>query len=507
VNLILSPVFSGHEDLRPEKNPVKIVFVASEMVPFVKTGGLADVIGSLASAIRALGHEVSVFLPRYKQVDAQKLRLETVVERIDVTVGNDRESASILQRVMDDGVRVFFVDHPGYFNREALYGTASGDYSDNDRRFAFFQRAVLEALKALPLKPDVIHCHDWQTGLLPVYLKTLYAGQGLFHKTRTVFTIHNLAYQGLFPPDSLPATGLGWEQFRMERLEFYGKFSFLKGGILDADVLTTVSERYSQEIQTKEFGCGLEGVLIKRKASLHGVVNGIDPAEWDPEKDPDLAATFNAQKIERKAVNKQFVQKENGLAADPKTPLLGVVSRLVDQKGIDILIPALDGILAEGAQIVVLGTGEERYHHALRDIAKKNKGRVAAHITFDAKMAKRIYAGADMMLMPSHFEPCGLGQMISLRYGTVPVVRATGGLADTVKEFDARSGEGNGFIFTSYTTDALLAAVRRAVAVYRSEQKWAGLVQNAMASDFSWTASAKRYERLYEKAIKKSLQV
>lgn len=483
---------------------MRIVFAASEMAPFAKTGGLADVIGSLTGEIYALGHEVSVFIPRYRNIDSHKLGLKAAAESIEVPVGTDREKGKILFYQLANGVKVYFVEHPEYFTREGYYGDSQGDYPDNDRRFIFFQRAVLEGLKAMNFKPDVIHCHDWQTALIPVYLKTLYAGDPFFSKVKSVFTIHNLGYQGNFPPDSVPTTGLSWDQYRMDRLEFYGKISFIKGGLIDADIVTTVSERYSQEIQTKEFGAGMEGVLAKRKDHVFGIVNGIDPEEWNPESDTDLPAAFTAKKIEKKYLNKAELQKEDHLKVDPKAPLIGMVTRLVDQKGIDILLPALTAMMDMGVQFVLLGTGEERYHHILREFAKKNKGRASVHILFDMRMAKLIYAGCDMLLVPSYYEPCGLGQMIALRFGTIPVVRATGGLADTVQDFDPKTSQGTGFVFKDYTPEALTDAVRRAVETYKNEKKWADLVQSAMACDFSWGASAKKYISLYESTTKKA---
>lgn len=478
---------------------MKITFAVSEMAPFAKTGGLGDVASSLSAALARLGHEVKVFLPKYKCVDIRKFHYETAIDRIAVPMGSAEESARIESLKLNNGVHVFFVDHPGFYDREELYGTAQGDYPDNDRRFTFFQRAVLESLKKLGQKQDIVHCHDWQTGLIPTYLKTLYH-DSFFQKTKSVFTIHNLGYQGNFPPDSLAATGLGWNEFRIERLEFYGKLSFMKAALLDSDILTTVSERYAQEIQSKEFGCGMEGVLAKRKNSLIGIVNGIDPEEWDPRKDPELAAHFDAKKLDKKSINKSALQKDNGLTIDPKVPVIGMVSRLVDQKGLDILIPALGEMLETGTQFICLGTGEEKYHHTLRDIAKKNKGKLAVHILFDAKMAKRIYASCDMLLMPSYYEPCGLGQMIAMRYGTIPVVRQVGGLADTVKDYDSHTGSGNGFSFEEYSSIALLNCVKRAAAIFHQEKKWHDLMAHAMTCDFSWSASAKRYVQAYESA-------
>jgi len=469
------------------------------MAPFAKTGGLGDVVGSLAGAVRALGHEVSVFLPRYRCVDIQQWELETAIDYFELIVGNQLEATRIFSRTMENGVKMYFVEHPDYFMREELYGTLVGDYQDNDRRFTYFQRAVLKAIEKLKLAPDIIHCHDWQTGLVPVYLKTIEASRASFSKVRSIFTIHNLAYQGNFPPDSFPATGFGWELYKSDFLEFYGKFSFIKGGLVFADAVTAVSERYSREIQTKEFGCGMEGVLAARKDSVTGIINGIDPKDWDPATDPDIDTNYDLKDLSGKKVNKAALQKENGFKADPGIPLLGFVARLVDQKGLDILVPVLEQLSRQqDVQMVLLGTGEDQYHQVLRDLAKKNKKWFGVHILFDPKMAKKIYAGSDMLLIPSYYEPCGLGQIIALRYGTVPIVRATGGLADTIQNFESATQQGNGFTFENYTSDALYAALLKAVKTFKQEKLWKALVKNAMESDFSWNASAKKYETLYE---------
>jgi starch synthase len=478
------------------------------MAPFVKTGGLGDVVGSLAGAVRALGHEVSVFLPRYRSVDIQHWELETAIDYFELIVGNQLEATRVFFKKLANGVKVYFVEHPDYFMREELYGTLVGDYQDNDRRFTYFQRAALKAAEKLKLAPDIVHCHDWQTGLVPVYLKTSEAGSAPFQKARSIFTIHNLAYQGNFPPDSFPATGLGWEFYKSDFLEFYGKFSFLKGGLVFADAVTTVSERYSCEIQTKEFGCGMEGVLAARKDSVTGIVNGIDPKDWDPATDPDIDAKYDLKDPSGKKLNKAALQKENGFKADPNIPLLGFVARLVDQKGLDILVPVLEQLSQQqDVQMVLLGTGEDQYHQVLRDLAKKNKKWLGVHIMFDPKMAKKIYAGSDMLLIPSYYEPCGLGQIIGLRFGTVPIVRATGGLADTVQNFEPAAQKGNGFVFEDYTSDALHAVLLRAVKTFKQEKLWRLLVKNAMESDFSWSASARKYEKLYESVKRRPIKV
>ncbi len=486
---------------------MKIAFVSPEMVPFAKTGGLADVAGTLPKEIQALGHEVICFLPKYKKVDSNRWPLQAVLDRLQIPVGSEVETGRVFRFDGPKGMKVYFIDQPEYFSRDGLYGTAMGDYPDNDRRFVFFQRGVLEALRKLSFKPDVVHCHDWQTGLVATYLKTLYANDSFFAKTKSVFTIHNLAYQGNFPPDSLPMTGLSWDEYKMERLEFYGKASFLKGGLVYADELTTVSPRYAEEIQSKEYGCGMEGVLKARRNNLTGIVNGIDPKEWDPENDPDLPANFSAKKLDGKAANKAALQKENRFKVDPRTPLLGIVTRLADQKGLDILAPAMEALMKRGVQLVILGTGEDKYHQLLRNLAKKHSHQLAAHILFDAKLAKRIYAGSDIFLMPSCYEPCGLGQLISFRFGTVPLVRETGGLADTVEDFNPKTGKGTGFVFKEYETKKFLETLDRALEVFRDEKTWLKLMKNGMKQDFSWHASAKQYVELYERVERKSVAV
>lgn len=482
---------------------MKIVSVASEMTPYAKTGGLADVAGTLTKEICAQGHDVLAFLPYYRGIDLQAGGFQLVIDRMEIPLGGEKETARVYHAIDSSGVQIYLIDHPGFFHRDQLYGTPMDDYPDNDRRFSFFQRAVLEALKVIRFAPDIIHCHDWQCGLIPVYLKTLYAKDSFYKKTRSVFTIHNLAYQGNFPPDSLPMMGIGWEEFKLEKLEFYGKVSLMKGGIVYSDIVTTVSERYTREIQTREFGCGLESVFATRTDSLFGILNGIDYQEWNPAADKMIAAAFDVSSIEKKAANKLVLQRSNGFAEKEDVPLIGITSRLVDQKGFDILIPAVDEMMKLGFQVVLLGTGDEKYHKILRSLAKQYKQQLGVHIIFDAKMAKEIYAGSDFFLMPSYYEPCGLGQMIALRYGTVPVVRETGGLADTIDPFNPETGEGNGFLFREYKTEALLDCLKTALETYRNRKNWKVLVTNAMKCDFSWKASARRYLEVFEMALKR----
>ena len=485
---------------------MEIIFVASEMAPFAQTGGLADVIGSLPHAVAKLGHSVSVFLPKYKAVSEDKYSLDILANAINIPVGTEVETGKLWGGKLDD-VNIFFIDEPYLFDRDGLYGTPMGDYSDSDYRFIFFQRAVIEALKKVKLKPDILHCHDWQTGLISVYLKTLYRSDPFFKHTKTVFTIHNLAYQGNFPPDSISTTGLSWDEFKYERLEFYGKISFLKGGLAYSDVLTTVSKRYAEEIQTKEFGCGMEGILSYRENDLHGILNGINVEEWDPAHDPALPQNFTSSSLEKRVACKLALQKECKLEQDTKIPLFGFVGRLAEQKGIDILEPILEEISHLGWQFVLLGSGEEEHQERFRRVAQKYPRAFSLHLKFDSKFAKRIYAGVDIFLMASQFEPCGLGQMYSLRYGAIPLVREVGGLADTVQEFNPETGKGNGFVFLDYSSETLLETMKRAVGLFGDQKKWTKLIKNGMSCDFSWERSAKEYEDIYEHAEKKPLKV
>ncbi len=475
---------------------LKILFVSSEVAPFAKTGGLADVAGALPSALQSLGHEVRVFLPFYRMVKKGGFKTKEVLPALPIPMLERHENSSVRQTERE-GVIFYFLKHDKYYDREELYGDRNGDYPDNAERFIYFCKAVLAATKQLGFRPDVIHCNDWQTGLIPVYLKSLHKGDGFFQHTATLFTIHNLAYQGQFWHWDIHLTGLGWEYFVPDWIEFYGKINLLKAGILHADAVTTVSERYAQEIQTQEFGCGLEGVLHARKEDLHGIVNGIDYQGFDPAHDKHIPQTYDAAHPQKKAVNKKALQEYYGLPAE-KAPLIGIVSRLADQKGFDLLAQAMDGLLKMGVQLAILGTGDPKYHDSLAKIAQENPQQVGVKLAYDAGLAQLIYAGSDFFLMPSRYEPCGLGQLISLRYGTIPIVRYTGGLADTVEEFDSQTKQGTGFGFTEYDPQALLGAVERALAVYAQPPLWEQLVQNAFAADFSWSHSARKYIDLYQ---------
>ncbi len=480
---------------------MKILFAASEVAPFAKTGGLADVAGSLPRALAGLGHDVSVILPRYRQVDVERYGLRRAAS-FYVPLASWKERCDILVGSLGPKVTAYFVDKDIYYDRPELYRTLRGDHPDNAERFIFFSRAIPELCRALDIAPDIVHCNDWQTGLVPVYLRKLYSGVPQFARTRTVFTIHNLGYQGLFWHWDLPMTGLGWDVFTPAGIEFWGNMNLLKAGIVYADAVTTVSATYAKEIQTPEYGHGLDGVLRGRAADLTGIVNGIDYDEWDPSVDRSLARNFSAARPSGKQACRKALLDELGLPATA-APVIGMVTRLSDQKGLDILVDALPEVMALGARLVVLGTGDERYHRLLRDACRLHAAQMRVLLTYDEALARRIYAGADMFLMPSRYEPCGLGQMHALRYGTVPVVRRTGGLTDTVADHDPRTGTGTGFLFDSYTADALAACVRRAVSVFANPPAWKRIMRAGMQVDLSWQHSAKDYVKVYQKLVMK----
>ncbi len=480
---------------------MKILFAASEVAPFAMTGGLADVAGSLPLALSALGHDVRIVLPRYRQIDRSALDL-THAATFYVPLASWKERCDILTGKLGKNVTVYFIDKDIYFDRPGLYGTPRGDYPDNAERFIFFSRAIPELCRVLDFRPDIIHCNDWQTGLVPLYARTLAANADELRDTRTVFTVHNLGYQGVFWHWDMRLTGLSWDVFTPEGLEFWGKMNLLKAGLVYADVISTVSATYSREIQTPEYGHGLDGVLRKRSHDLYGIVNGIDYDVWDPAKDPALPKAYSAARPAGKQTCKEALRKLVKLPRVP-APLLGMVTRLSDQKGLDILMDALPRILARNCQLIILGTGDERYHRLLAEASGRHRDRMRVLLKYDDALARRIYAGSDLFLMPSRYEPCGLGQMHALRYGTVPVVRRTGGLADTVVNYSPRTGKGTGFLFDEYSPEALAACVERALKEYGRPAAWKRIVHAGMKVDFSWTRSAKEYEKLYRKALEK----
>jgi len=476
---------------------MKIAVVASECVPYSKTGGLADVVGALPGALAALGHEVSVFLPKYRQTKLADSK--AVLRSITVPFDDRYRFCSVLDGGTAHGVRFYFIDYPPYFDRDALYGTPLGDYRDNAERFGLFCRAAIEASKILGA-PDIFHCHDWQSALVPILLRSLYADDPALHDAGTVLTIHNIGYQGLFPPDTLPLLLLPWDLFTIGKLEFYGKVNFLKGALVFSDFVTTVSRKYSQEIQSSEYGFGLEGVLRARSATVAGILNGVDYDEWNPETDKYAACHFGPKNLAEKAKCKQDLLTEFGVtAADPKLPVIGIVSRFAAQKGFDLISQVADRLAREEMIVVALGSGDKEYEDLFRRLNKQYPQRFAVKVAYDNKLAHKIEAGADMFLMPSRYEPCGLNQIYSLHYGTVPIVRATGGLDDTIENWDPNTKRGTGFKFTEYSGEALLTALRAALLAYKDAESWQVLMRNGMAKDFSWTASAREYVKVFER--------
>ena len=457
---------------------LKLLLAASEVVPFAKTGGLADVAGSLPIALEEMGVDVRVIMPKYGCV---KLKGD--------------------QAVIGKGVKVYFVENDDYFDRKELYGDKFGDYHDNLERFAFFSKEILERCKREDFQPDIIHCNDWQTALVPVYLNTLYKYDPFFSKTKVLFTIHNLAYQGVFAKDEYPKIGLDWILFNIEYFEFYGKVNLMKAGLVYSDAVSTVSPTYAKEMLTKEFGCGLEGVLKNKEKVLSGILNGIDYGMWNPGTDKKIFKKYSAVTIDDKYVNKERLQKETGLKIDRDIPMIGMISRLADQKGLDLLAKIIDELLNMKVQFILLGTGDNKYHILFEKMGRIHPKNASINLKFDATLAQKIYASSDLFLIPSKYEPCGLGQMISFKYGTIPVVRETGGLKDSVQEFNPKTGEGDGFTFSEHRADHLCAAIKRALALFKNKTIWTELMKKVMALDFSWEASAREYVKLYEKIV------
>lgn len=475
---------------------LRILMVASEAVPFAKTGGLADVVAALPKALGALGHEVTVVMPRYRgiAVSAAPTRSFTV------TMGGHDYQADVFVRETSPGVRVALVDHPAFFDRDALYGLGSHDYGDNPRRFAFLSLAALEFARLEGKPVDIVHAHDWQGGLAPVYVKTRYGADPVLGGAATIFTIHNIAYQGNCSSEWLPQLGLGWDLFTTAGLEFWLHLSLLKGGIMFADLVTTVSPRYAQELMTREFAFGFEGILQHRSVDLMGILNGIDADVWNPASDRHLPQSYGAETLAGKGAAKRALLQAYGLPANDR-PVVAMISRMVDQKGLDLIASISEQLPHLGASFVILGTGEPWYEEMWRSLSRRFPDRIGVRIGFDEPLSHLIEAGADLFMMPSRFEPCGLNQMYSLRYGTLPVVRATGGLDDTVQNYDPATGTGNGFKFYDASGEALLGTLRWALNVYQNEpERWRQLQRAGMAVDFSWGASARAYVDAYERA-------
>ncbi|HLJ35780.1 MAG TPA: glycogen synthase [Ktedonobacteraceae bacterium] len=480
----------------PDEKPLKILILAAEVVPFVKVGGLADVVGALPKFFQGLGHDVRLAMPRYGQVDPERFSLHTIIDSLTVPMSNFTLPVSVRQGTIGNDIPVYMIDAPRFFERENIYG-----YTDDGERFILFCRAALEAMRTLDWSPDIIHCHDWHTGIVPNWMHTIYHDDPFYANAATVYTIHNLAYQGIFGYRMLEVAGVADHGFLYPQIsELANVVDIMGRGILFADAITTVSERYAEEILTPTFGEKLDHLLRSRRDRLFGILNGIDYSEMNPATDRYIHTQFDAQTLDKRGANKQTLQEIAHLPVRPDVPLLTMISRLADQKGFDLLAQIIQPLLAQGVQFVVLGIGDQHYHEMFQNLAARYPQQVAIFLTFNTELAQRMYAGSDMFLMPSKFEPCGLSQLIAMRYGCVPIVRSVGGLANTVQEYDPQTGEGNGLAFTNYDPWELFAAIVRALELYRIPRIWRKLQQRGMAADYSWHASAVRYIEVYRDA-------
>ena len=483
-----------------DESSLSILMVASEAVPFAKTGGLADVTSALSKALGRLGHRVTLVMPKYREIGSTARPSMNV----PVALGARQFEIGFIEQNLGEGATVVLVQCDDLYDRDGLYEFNGQDHPDNPTRFAVLCRAALEYSLTRRMRPDIVHAHDWQTGLVPVYARTRYADHPLLSGVPTVFTIHNLAYQGVFPEAVLASLDVSPDLFTVDGLEFWGQASFLKAGINLSDLVTTVSETYAREVLTKEFGYGFEGVVGARRDRLRGILNGIDTDVWDPRRDALLPETFSSVDLSGKRASKRRLLARFGLPrtdADLARPVVGIISRLVHQKGFDLVAEVIDELPELGATFVVLGTGERQYEEMWRSAARKHPARIGVQIDYDETLAHLIEAGSDMFLMPSRYEPCGLNQMYSMRYGTVPIVRATGGLDDAVTHYDAADGSGTGFKFPEFSSAAMLAMLRRAVAVFGDRPRWRALQVRGMMRDFSWTASAHTYVREYRALV------
>ena len=471
---------------------MKILFAASESDPFIKTGGLGDVIGALPVALKNLSNDVRVVIPKYRDIkDEIKTKLK-YIDSFRVNVGWRNQYCGIFEYDYE-GVKFYLLDNEYYFKRSGLYG-----YYDDGEKFAFFSRAVLEFLKHIEWTPDIVHCNDWQTAMIPVLHKLEYIKDEKFKNIKTVLSIHNLFFKGMFSPEILPELfGYDYEPFNNGSLEHNGAVSFLKGGINYSDKVLTVSKSYSDEIKTPEYGEGLDGLLRYREYSLEGIVNGIDYKEYNPETDKYINSNYSLDTIENKHINKELLQKELNLSVNKEIPMIGLVSRLTHQKGCDLIVKILDRLLEEDVQVVILGTGDYIYEESFKSFTNKFKDKISVNIRFSNDLAHKIYAASDMFLMPSLFEPCGLGQLIALRYGCIPIVRETGGLKDTIIPYNEYDESGNGFSFKNYSSDELLMITRYALSIFKDKNRWNKIIKSAMESDSSWEKSAMEYMRVY----------
>ncbi len=480
---------------------LRVLFLSPEVAPFAKTGGLADVAGSLPKAIKAMGHDIRVVMPYYRMAKKGDFNVRVLFEDVEVSLPGEALRDDIFSLEEDGGIPLYLVNKDEYFDREYLYGTPKGDYFDNVERFVYFSRMAFLLCKMLDFQPHVFHCNDWQTGLIPAYVRTIYKEDPFFSGTCSLFTIHNLGYQGIFDERKLETTGLPREVYHPGGIEYWGKINLLKAGIVFSDIINTVSHQYSREIQSPEFGYGLDGVLRDRGNDLYGILNGADYGEWNPRADPLIAANYDERDLSGKAQCKEDLLAEFNLPRSlKKLPLLGVISRLADQKGFDLLAESMGDLMRMDLGFVLLGTGDEKYHQLFGRIAGQYPEKAGIKIAYDNTLAHKIEAGSDIFLMPSRYEPCGLNQMYSLKYGTVPLVRATGGLEDSIQDYNRKTGVGTGFKFQAYSSRDFLDKVRQALALYQDRERWKRLMIRGMKADFSWQRSAREYVDLYGKA-------
>jgi starch synthase len=459
----------------------------------VKTGGLADVAGALPKELKKLGTEVCVILPNYSVIPERFKQTFQFRKSIDVQLGSQSQYCGIFS-TEHDGITYYFIDNESYFNRDSLYG-----HDDDGERFSFFSKAVLECIPHLDFIPDVIHCHDWHTAMVNFLLNAHYRQNPMYKDIKTVFTIHNLQFQGIFPYQVMSdLLGLDSQYFNVEQLEFFGNVNFMKGGIVASDIVTTVSPTYKEEIQLPYYGERLDGLLRKHSNKLIGIVNGIDDSVYNPSVDRDIAVPYDIDSLEGKAENKQVLQQYFGLPVVETTPIIAMVTRLTSQKGLDLVLHVVHDLIQEDVQFIVLGSGDPHYENFFNQMTQKYSDKVKVYLGFNEALAHQIYAGADLFLMPSQFEPCGLGQLIALKYGTIPIVRETGGLNDTVQSYDESTGEGNGFTFKNFNAHDMLNTIKRAIYYYRQKETSRRLVQQAMSQDYSWSQSAKEYNEIYK---------
>lgn len=489
---------------------MKILVVSSEVVPYAKTGGLADVAGALPKALASLKHDVRVAMPKYASIDDEKYNLKTEMSEIVVNFqGNIIKGAIKKGNFPNTNIPVYFVENEKFYNREELYGENGKDYEDNALRFAFFSMATIWMLKGIRWQPDIIMCNDWQAALIPIYLRNIenLKSDFFYKKIKVLYTTHNLAYQGIFPKEMLPKIGLDRSVFTMDKLEYYDNINLTKGAIIFSDAVSTVSKQYAAEIQTKEFGCGLEGVLVDKAKAIYGIINGIDYGVWNPAVDTLIPDQYTPEELEGKGKCKSYLQQTCGLPEDKDIPLIGIISRLVDQKGFDLIAEAMDELMKSNLQMILLGTGDPKYHKIFEDFNNKYPQKFKTYLKFDNKLAHEIEAGCDMFLMPSKFEPCGLNQLYSLKYGTIPIVRSVGGLADSIEDVTEESLDkslATGFVFSYYNSKELMKTVKRALDIYNNKKEvWQKIMLTGMQKDFSWNQSAKEYIKIFSNIVGK----